>query len=58
MTDAYISISCPNCESQYSIEFIEEKVDGSPEYCPFCGDGIPEETPEELEEEDEDDNWD
>jgi hypothetical protein len=41
--DIYNEMSCPNCESQYAVEFFVSNVSGSPEYCPFCGDEIPEE---------------
>lgn len=41
-TDKYMRVSCPNCESQYAIDFLLSSVNGTPEYCPFCGEEIPE----------------
>lgn len=53
---------CSNCESTYSIEFMEELVSEEfPEYCPFCGETIDELSEEYVEEDDdpEDENrWD
>ena len=43
MSDQYVEISCPNCESQYAVEFLPGNVNGDPDHCPFCGDEIPEE---------------
>lgn len=57
MTDPYVEISCPNCESQYAVEFIESNVEGDPDYCPFCGDEIPEQEDEDYEEELEEESW-
>ena len=36
-------MSCNNCESMFSIEYMDGNVTGTPEYCPFCGEEIPEE---------------
>ena len=62
MSDPYVEMSCPNCESQYAVEFLEENVSGEPDYCPFCGDEIPEEDldddyDDDEEDEDEDGSW-
>lgn len=57
--DPYVQISCPNCESQYAVEFMLGNVDGDPDYCPFCGDEIPEQDDdyEDEEEEIEEEAW-
>lgn len=60
--DAYIRISCPNCESSFAVDFLIEEVNGHAEYCPFCGDALPkeedeEEELEEDEDEDEEESW-
>lgn len=61
MSDPYVEMSCPNCESQYAVEFLIANVSGDPEYCPFCGDEIPEESDydedEEEDEEEDEDQW-
>ena len=58
MSDPYVQISCPNCESQYAVEFMLNNVDGDPDYCPFCGDEIPEEDDYDDEEEEyEEESW-
>lgn len=41
--DEYVKISCPNCESQYAVDYMTSNVDGNPDYCPFCSEEIPEE---------------
>lgn len=57
--DAYIRISCPNCESLFAVDYLLEEVNGKADYCPFCGDELPgdEEQEEELEEDDEELPW-
>ena len=60
--DKYMRASCPNCESQYAIDFVIENVNGDPEYCPFCAEEIPEaDTQGDSEEEEgsgfEDERW-
>jgi uncharacterized Zn finger protein (UPF0148 family) len=57
--DPYVNVSCPNCESQYAVEFLIGNVDGDPDYCPFCGDEIPEQEDDDYEEdeENEDSPW-
>jgi hypothetical protein len=55
MTNKVLSGDCLNCESQYSVEFMEEEVSQDlPEYCPFCGSEIEELTEECVEEDDDD----
>jgi predicted RNA-binding Zn-ribbon protein involved in translation (DUF1610 family) len=39
----YIEMSCPNCESQYALDFHLDNVSNEADYCPFCGEEIPEE---------------
>lgn len=58
-TDAYIRMSCPNCESSYAVDFMVDSVDGTPEHCPFCGEQFSdyEDKNEETEEEDEGGEW-
>jgi hypothetical protein len=51
--DIYNEISCPNCESQYAVDFIMSNVNGDPEYCPFCGEEIPEENTDDNYDDDE-----
>lgn len=53
--DFYMRISCPNCESQYAVDFMKANVEGSPDYCPFCGEEIPEDDMEEGYEEEQED---
>jgi hypothetical protein len=53
MSDTYVEISCPNCESQYAVEFLIGNVDGEADYCPFCGDEIPEQETDSDDDEDE-----
>lgn len=56
--DEYIKMSCPNCESQYAVDYMTSNVDGSPDYCPFCSEEIPEEYDDKYESEEEDENED
>ena len=61
----YNQLSCPNCESQYAVEFVTTDVNSEEaSYCPFCGEGIPEEIEDDLidsedteESEDLEDSW-
>lgn len=55
--DEYVKISCPNCESQYAVDYMESNVDGSPDYCPFCSEEIPEEEDNYDEEDEDEDKW-
>lgn len=32
-----MNITCDNCESIFEIKFNDKDTDGTPEYCPFCG---------------------
>jgi len=61
MTNKILAGDCQNCESTYSVEFMEEMVSQDlPEHCPFCGEII-EELTESFIEDDEDLNekdWD
>ena len=61
MPDVYTEMSCPNCESQYAVEFMEENINGNADYCPFCGEEIPEEDEDDFdddgEDEDEEESW-
>jgi hypothetical protein len=61
MTQKQLSGDCANCESTYSIAFMEEMVSQDlPEHCPFCGEVIDELSEEYIEEDNEMDNegWD
>jgi NAD-dependent SIR2 family protein deacetylase len=61
MTQKIMSGDCSNCESTYSIEYMEEMVSQElPEHCPFCGEVIQELSEDYIEEDDELDNeeWD
>jgi hypothetical protein len=56
-----MSGDCSNCESTYSVEYMEEMVSQElPEHCPFCGEVIQELSEDYIEEDDELDNeeWD
>ena len=54
MTNKSLSGDCQNCESTYTVEFMEEMVSQElPEHCPFCGEII-EELSEDYIEDDED----
>jgi predicted Zn finger-like uncharacterized protein len=56
LENIYINISCPNCESQYAVDYMSSNTDGTPEYCPFCGDEIPENS-DNGQEDDEEEQW-
>jgi predicted nucleic acid-binding Zn-ribbon protein len=54
MTNKVLTGECSNCESTYTVEFMEEMVSQElPEHCPFCGEII-EELSEDYIEDDED----
>lgn len=48
---SYIRMTCPNCESEYAVDYQTENTEGEPDYCPFCGEEMPE-VLEELEDTD------
>ena len=61
MTQKQLSGDCANCESTYSIAFMEEMVSQElPEHCPFCGEQIEELSEDYIEEDDnlDDGEWD
>lgn len=62
MTNKILSADCLNCESQYSIDFMEEEVSQElPEHCPFCGEQIDELSENYIEDDDnseDDGKWD
>jgi NAD-dependent SIR2 family protein deacetylase len=52
MTNKILSGDCLSCESQYSVEFMEEMVSQElPQHCPFCGEIIDELSEEYIEDE-------
>jgi len=61
MTNKALTGECSNCESTYTVEFMEEMVSQElPEHCPFCGEIIEELSEDYIEDEDDMDNgeWD
>ena len=55
MTNKSLSGDCLNCESTYSVSYIEEMVSQElPEYCPFCGEQIEELSEDYIEDDDND----
>ena len=55
MTNKSLSGDCLNCESQYTVNFIEELVSQElPEHCPFCGEQIEELSEDYIEDDDND----
>jgi NAD-dependent SIR2 family protein deacetylase len=61
MSEKVVTGECSNCESTYSVEYVEELVATDyPEHCPFCGELIEEITEEYIEDEDsnDDEQWD
>lgn len=61
MTQKQLSGDCANCESTYTVEFMEEMVSQDlPEHCPFCGEIIEELSEAYIEDEDnlDDGEWD
>jgi hypothetical protein len=61
MTQKQLAAECENCESSYSIAFVEEFVSQElPEHCPFCGERIEELSEDYVDEEDDlnEEDWD
>jgi predicted nucleic acid-binding Zn-ribbon protein len=61
MTQKQLSGDCANCESTYTVSFMEEMVSQDlPEHCPFCGEIIEELSEDYIEDEDnlDDGEWD
>ena len=61
MTQKHLSGDCANCESTYTVSFMEEMVSQDlPEHCPFCGEIIEELSEDNIEDEDnlDDGEWD
>ena len=61
MTQKHLSGDCANCESTYTVSFMEEMVSQDlPEHCPFCGEIIEELSEDYIEDEDnfDDGEWD
>jgi NAD-dependent SIR2 family protein deacetylase len=61
MTQKIMSGDCSNCESTYSVEYMEEMVSQElPEHCPFCGEVIESISEEYVEDDEQDDEtkWD
>lgn len=29
--------TCDNCDSEFTVKYDEEKVEDTPQFCPFCG---------------------
>lgn len=56
-SEQYIKMSCPNCESEYAVEFYFDTTDGEPLYCPFCGELIPEADEDEEDEREDGESW-
>jgi len=55
MTNKSLSGDCLNCESTYSVSYMEEMVSQElPEYCPFCGEQIEELSEDYIEDDDDD----
>ena len=55
MTNKSLSGDCLNCESQYTVNFVEELVSQElPEHCPFCGEQIEELSEDYIEDDDDD----
>lgn len=55
MTNKSLSGDCLNCESTYSVSYVEEMVSQElPEYCPFCGEQIEELSEDYIEDDDND----
>jgi NAD-dependent SIR2 family protein deacetylase len=55
MTNKSLSGDCLNCESTYSVSYMEEMVSQElPEYCPFCGEQIEELSEDSIEDDDND----
>ena len=55
MTNKVLTGECSNCESTYTVEFMEEMVSQDlPEHCPFCGEIIEELSEDYIEDEEDD----
>ncbi len=55
MTNKSLSGDCLNCESTYSVSYMEEMVSQElPEHCPFCGEQIEELSEDYIEDDDND----
>ena len=53
MTNKSLTGECLNCESTYTVEFMEEMVSQElPEHCPCCGEQIEELSEDYIEDED------
>jgi predicted nucleic acid-binding Zn-ribbon protein len=53
MTNKNLNGECTNCESTYSVQFMQEMVSQDlPEHCPFCGEMIEELSEDYIEDED------
>ena len=53
MTQKQLSGDCANCESTYTVSYMEELVSQElPELCPFCGEQIEELSEDYIEDED------
>lgn len=61
MNNKTINGECLNCESTYTVDYIEEMVSQDyPEHCPFCGEVIDELSETYIEDEDDlddDERW-
>ena len=61
MTDKSVGGECSNCESTFTVSYVEELVSQDyPEHCPFCGEAIEELSEHYIEDDDnlEDEEWD
>jgi len=61
MSDKTVSGQCDNCESTYTVEYIEQMVSEEyPEHCPFCGEVIEELSESYIEDDDsiDEEEWD
>jgi predicted nucleic acid-binding Zn-ribbon protein len=57
MSQKQLTGECSNCESTYSVAFMEELVSQDlPEHCPFCGEIIEELSEDYIEDDDDLDN--
>jgi hypothetical protein len=61
MSNKTVNGECENCESSYTVEYVEEIVSEEyPEFCPFCGEQIEELSESYIEDEDDlddDEKW-
>lgn len=52
---------CYGCDFEFTVKYDKDETLAKPEYCPFCGDKIEQEThdaPEDSDEESEESDWD